>query len=389
MNKQFLHFGWVFISFAAAGQVSTKDDPTTEFYTNISKLCGGVDSILSRKGTWKKNEDATIFPDKTFPRNQYAQLNSRMDKMFPLFKETFPDLRGLEPRWYRVIDGTSYTPNGAVPYEFSSLYFTYYCNDNMKKILLGDETGNWVYVFINQLNWFCNKVDDWDINNDGKMIRVYRLPPKAGKWKETWLYAPTTTQNSHAVIIAHNGKLPWHSLTQKQYLTGLKNKCRADLQKSLDARDKAEADLKKEIERVSKSTAPQALTTKQALEEQLKNSQSRKEGYISLVRDSYAEKVKYIDDYIAGTSAETLEQPAFIDPKYNAFDFKGVFGDENNGGTKLVAVGAKYFDNDLPRYVPQFMVLYWSWALDPVSLRFKEQFEENFPLEKLKAMIDK
>ena len=107
------------------------------------------------------------------------------------------------------------------------------------------------------------------------------------------------------------------------------------------------------------------------------------------MRDSYAEKVKYIDDYIAGASAETLEQPAFIDPKYNAFDFKGVFGDENNGGTKLVAVGAKYFDNDLPRYVPQFMVLYWSWALDPVSLRFKEQFEENFPLEKLKAMIDK
>jgi len=388
MKKQFLHFGWVFISFAAAGQVSAKD-PTTEFYTNISKLCGGVDSLLARKGTWKKNDDATIFPDKTFPKNQYAQLNSRMDKILPLFKETFPDLSGLEPRWYRVIDGTSYIPNGAMPYEFSSLYFTYYCNDNMKQILLGDETGNWVYIFINQLNWFCKKVDDWDINNDGKMITVYSMPPKAGKWKDTWLYAPTTTKNSHAVIIAHNGKLPWHSLTQKQYLTGLKNKRQAEFQKQMNSYDKKEEGLKQEIERLSKSPYPEAPKMKQQLEQQLKDFQSKKEGYKSSLKKSFDDDIRYIDQYLANTSAETLEQPAFIDPKYNALNFKGIFGDENNGGTKLVAVGAKYFDKDLPRYVPQFMVLYWSWELDPVSLRFKEQFEENFPLEKLKAMIDK
>jgi hypothetical protein len=40
-------------------------------------------------------------------------------------------------------------------------------------------------------------------------------------------------------------------------------------------------------------------------------------------------------------------------------------------------------------------LLHFGWVLisftteDPVSLRFKEQFEENFLLEKLKAMIDK
>jgi len=200
-------FGWVLIPLVAAAQASKKDP--AELDMNISKLCGGMDSIWSRKGTWKKHEDAIIFPDRTFPKNQYGQLNARIDKIAPLFRESLPDLSGFEPRWYRVIDGTSYIPDGPVPYEFSSLYFTYYCNDNMKKILLGDETGNWIYVYFNHLGWFCNeKLDDWNINDDGKMIRIYTLPPKVGKWKGMTLYAPHTNEFDRAVVIAHDGKLP-------------------------------------------------------------------------------------------------------------------------------------------------------------------------------------
>jgi hypothetical protein len=58
-------------------------------------------------------------------------------------------------------------------------------------------------------------------------------------------------------------------------------------------------------------------------------------------------------------------------------------------GEKLIAIGSQYFTKDLPRYVPQFMILYGRWTDDPVSLLFKKEFEENFPLGKLKAMIDK
>jgi hypothetical protein len=46
-EKTTITFGWAFISFAAAGQVSTKD-PTTEFYTNISNFV--VVLILSSPG---------------------------------------------------------------------------------------------------------------------------------------------------------------------------------------------------------------------------------------------------------------------------------------------------------------------------------------------------
>jgi hypothetical protein len=376
------------IIYCACAAQASRQDPT-DYYIRSSIPCGGVDSIMSTKGEWKKSEDAVIFPDKTFPRSQFNELNSRIDKIFPLFKEVLPDPRGLEARWYRVIDGDSYLQDGPVPYEFSSLYLTYFCNSNTKKIQAGDETGTWVYVYINQLGWLCNKVDDWNINDDGKMIAVYSLPPKAGKWNEATLYAPVTHNHAHAIVIGHDGKLPWHSLTQKQYLTGLRNKWQTDLQKQMNSYDENEEKMKKDIDKISNSTSPQAPKIKQQLEQQLKDFQAKKEEYKISSRKFYDEEIKYIDDYLRSTSEETLEQSAIIDPKYNALKFRGTFGDENNGGTKLVAVGAKYFHNDLPRYVPQFMVLYWRWTEEPVSLRFKEQFEENFPLEKLKAMIDK
>jgi len=387
VKKKLFQIGWVVLSLAATAQGSKKD--FTEHYTNLSKLCGGMDSIWQRKGGWKKNEDAVIFPDRTFPHSEYKELNSRLDKIFPLMQEAFPDLSGVEPRWYRVIDGTSYVPNGPVPYEFSSLYFTYYCNDNLKQILLGTETGNWIYVFVNHFNWLCDKVGDWDINNDGKMIGIFSLPQKVGKWKEMTLYAPRTHELDRAVVIGHDGKLPWHSLTRKEYLTGLKNKWQVDLQKQINGYDENEEKMKKEIDRVSKGTSPQAPKIKEQLEQQLKDFQAKKEGYKSSSRRFYDEEIKHIDDYFARTSPDTLEQAAIIDPKYNVLKFRGAFGDESHGGTRVIAIGAKYFNQDLPRYVPQFMVLYWTWTADPVSLRFKEQFEENFPLEKLKAMVDK
>jgi len=370
-----------------AAQASKQD--LTDYYTKSSMPCGGADSIIGREGSWKKSQDAIIFPDGTFPRNQFNQLNSRIDKIFPLFKEALPDLSGFEAKWYRVIDGNSYIPDGPMPYEFSSLYLTYFCNSNTKKIQAGDETGTWAYVFINQLNWLCTKVDDWNINDEGKLIAIYALPPKAGKWKETTLYAPVTHDLARAIVIGHDGKLPWHSLTQKQYLTGLKNKWQTELQKQMNSYDENEEKMKKNIDNISKSSSPQAPKIKLQLEQQLKEFQEKKEGYKSSSRKFYDEEIKYIDNYLANATAETLEQVAIIDPKYNALKFRGTFGDENNGGTKLIAVGAKYFNADLPRYAPQFMVLYWRWTEDPASLRFKEQFEENFPFEKLKAMIDK
>ena len=313
-----------------------------------AELCGGIDSVMARKGRWKKETDDLAFPDKTFPSSQHKFVNARADSIHSLIKEAISNLSGFEPRWQRGMRGDPYYPGGPVPYTSTSFFLEYYCNANVKKLVLGDETSNWVYVFVNQLNWFLYKADTLDINDDGKVKTIFQLPPKAGKLKGMTVYKLRETQfsNSWAIIIGRDGKLPWRAITQKQYLTGLKNQ------------------YQKQLKRFGKGT--------------------------SYERD-YTNKLKYINDYLQLADEQTLQQPAIIDPKSGIWGFKGKFGDEDAGGFRLVlsAGSDKYFDKTLPRYVPQLIQLYWSHGHSLVSSHFKKQFEENFPLEKLKAMIDK
>ena len=66
-----------------------------------------------------------------------------------------------------------------------------------------------------------------------------------------------------------------------------------------------------------------------------------------------------------------------------------IFQSEEQGGTMLVTENPAYFRTDLPKYVPQLFV--FSLSADQKGWRkeFKRIVEENFPIEKLKAMIDK
>ena len=335
----------IFISLICSAQVSEKRKLQE---IESSKACGGIDSVMAKKGSWKKVEDDLAFPDKSFKRSQYKLVNSRIDSFISLVKSGIPSLNGFEASWYRGMRGDSYISQGSLPYRLASFYLTYGCNIPSGKIVLGDETGNWVYVFVNKFQWFFKDVDTWDIDGDGKMNTIFQLPVKAGQWKGMTVYELkiSTHFTSRSVIIGRNGKVPWRSLTQKQYLTGLKNQLLNHLKK----------------------TKP--------------GSGSEKDNVI---------KLKYIDDYLAIASEDTLQKPAIIHPQSGIWGFKGKFGDEESGGYRLVLLTAndKYFDKDLPRHVPQLIQLYWSYGRWPPDLHFKNQFEETFLLEKLKSMIDK
>ncbi|MGZ8553833.1 MAG: hypothetical protein ACXWV8_10530 [Chitinophagaceae bacterium] len=333
-------------SIACNAQVAAKDQES--HYDKLGSSCEGPDGIFNIKGNWKKTEDDIVFPDKTFPRTQYKLVNTRIDSIYSLVKNAIPSLTSFEPRWQRGIRGDTYIPNGPVPYSLTAFFLEYYCNANMKKIVLGDETGNWVKICVNRFNWFLYQADTLDINNDGKIKTIFQLPPKINKWNGFDVYELkiSTWFSSRSILIGRNGKLPWRSITQKQYLTGLKNRWEKDIKKFKPG-----------------------------------------SGY----EKDYTNKLQHINDYLAITKEETLERAAIIDPKSGIWGFKGKFGDEEAGGFKLVlfAASEKYFDKTLPRYVPQLIQVYWSYGKSASALHFKNQFEENFPLEKLKAMIDK
>lgn len=341
-----------FFSTACLGQVKKND--ATSFYEKEMAVCGGQDSIFARKGKWKKaGADNLVFPDKTFPKSQYKFSFARLDSILAMVKASISDLSGIEPRWQRNIREDSYIPGGPVPYHLSNLFYGYYCNTNLNKILLSNETSNWIYIFVNKMSWFFQDVAKWYINDDGKQRNIYQLPVKTGTWKGMTVYEPDYFNGTPAkvtyrtVVIGRNGKIPWRSLTQREYLTGLKNDYESKLNK---------------------------IKTGSGFEK------------------DYSIKLDYINDYLSNTDEETLKQPAVIDPKSGIWGFKGKFGDEENGGYRLVlfAGNKKYFDTTLPRYVPQLFQVIWKYNPDEkVSLHFKKQFEENFPLEKLKAMLDK
>jgi hypothetical protein len=345
MRKRILILITLIIPVISLPQVSA-DKKYIQNELEWSKVCGGLDSIMAKKGIWKKLEDDLAFPDKTFPRSQYKLVNTRIDSMLNFVKEAIMQLNGIEPRWYRGMRGSSHLSNGPVPYNLTTLFFDYYCNTNVNKILLADETNTWAYVFVNHLSWFMYDADTLDINDEGEVKTVFQLPPVIGKWKGYKLYElkGSMGRSARSVIIGRDGKLPWRTLTQKQYLTGLKNKWEKDLKKFRPG---------------------------------------------SSYESDYTKKLKYIHDYLLSTDEKTLQQPVIIDPKSGIWGFKGKFGDEETGGFRLVlsGLGEKYFDKTLPRHVPQLIQLYWCYGYSSPEQLFKEQFEENFPVEKLKAMI--
>ena len=67
-----------------------------------------------------------------------------------------------------------------------------------------------------------------------------------------------------------------------------------------------------------------------------------------------------------------------------------VFESEAEGGCMLATENPNYFRKELPKYVPQFFVIELM-AGDPKhsNMNFKRIIDENFPVEKLRAMIDK
>jgi hypothetical protein len=358
------------LSLGCIAQVAQGD--LTQYYIDKLEPCGGAKEVLKIEGKWSKAQSGAF--DKTFPVNQRKAFTTHVDSMLSCMKAAIPGLPGLEAGWYYWFYGKPGSDNEPYRYSLETQYFSYLCKPGKDKneFVIGDETGTWAYMFVNNLNWLVKERGNLDIHDNGQKVSVYELSPKAGQWKGLTLYESITHgKGSHAVVLSHNGKLPWHTLTRKQYLAGLKNKLEEDKNKALADIDAQEAKMKQR---------PSA---------QLDVFEKYKPGNIVYANRTHDEGMKYINDYLKNASDDELQKPALFGTNNLLYAFKGHFDEESNGATTLVTITGKYFDESLPKYVPQFIVLYWTWSQEVPAQNFKKLFEENFPIEKLKAMIDK
>lgn len=305
---------------------------------------GIADSMMRMKGTWGKF--AHTYPNG--PRNLFPVVEKKVDSIAKMFRQAYPELRGTDGAWYASLDETPVYAGGPWAYAYRAGFKYFYYNTAYKKVMTTGETGTWAYALVNRVAWFF-EAQDLSVDVDGMQRVMWKFPHEKGGWKGYTLYEPVAhDKTASAVILTKQGRIPWKPVTQLQYLQALRKKHEAEKKHALD----------------------------NALNEDFRKK----------FRDFWDKELKIIDDYIKNNSEATLNQQAIIS---NWRIFRGSFPtlDSEKSAYKMVYIDHGYFNDKLPTYAPQLIVLYWRWNNNAPGLYFREQLETNFPVQKLQAMI--
>ena len=95
----------------------------------------------------------------------------------------------------------------------------------------------------------------------------------------------------------------------------------------------------------------------------------------------------FTDEIEKSTNEGLLETPAMVNTKYQYNP--SVFEADSAKGLLLIIENPAYIRKDLPKYVPQFFAVSFTWNDWAPLNKFAEDFGLNFQFEKLQAMIDK
>jgi hypothetical protein len=364
-------------------------------FKSFSQSCTDQ-TLLSIKGKWKKSADANVFPEESFPKNQFPQVVSRIDNMKKIVLAAYPEPTAAEASWYRCISGKALVKEGPVPFEFTSAVFNYYCNNNAPEV--SGETDNWLYVWANQLNWFAENVNYYTISKQP----VYLLTPRAGELNGEALYMGVHNRNSNtgiaysrALIITRGGQMPYVPVSRKAFLKANlkyeenqynKNKEAAEKYTPVKTDQEEEAYKKKQLA-IIEGTVKQDKQAK-AKENFLKNyvsSKDQKEKVLATIKKDYENNIRPAVDYLANASDAELQMPAIVDFAVGFKEFSSI----EKGGRELVRLNPGYFDMTLPRYVPQFLIVYWRWDDHAAGKYFNRQVEDHLDFDALKKMLDK
>lgn len=100
---------------------------------------------------------------------------------------------------------------------------------------------------------------------------------------------------------------------------------------------------------------------------------------------------RYRDELEKTARENLLDSAAILFDMHPLAETPGIpiFKTEREGGKMLITENPAYIRKDLPKYVPQFFILHWTYNPGGATAYFGKRIEEYFPIEKLQAMIDK
>ena len=386
--------------------------------TNSNAPCNDA-MVMSAKGKWINSHDNIGSVNQSQKLEAFKRLDVLQNILFNMFpKPTGVDIRVIRSAGIGYFGSTRkyrLSPDGDLSFNYVKLlpnisysYFAnfspHYCAHTDKGIVFTpgskNENNDGTAISVNDFSGLIDGPavdDDWTING----LPVKKLSTIINeKWKNYELYGDVRSKFRY-VLIHREEMLPYKPVTRKQYLDrclayteqlhdkmiGALNKIPVRSLEVQEAEKKAklakfEKDFGKDPKRL-KSTVDYYLsgykTDQQRRDEQVTNAKKNKE----------AELKKFTDEMEKTTSEGLLDSPAIVQVMY--YSSPVVFETDPMKGFMLVTENPDYINRDLPVYIPQFIVLSWKWNVEhyPVHMENERLFLQDFPIEKLQAMIDK
>jgi hypothetical protein len=369
--------------------------------------------LMTIKGEYRKEPDY-ISPSTSsaLPKAQQPEALRRIDAMHKLLLEAYPQPIGMDGKWRRNLSSGVFADDvnylNGIPvcsYSYSCTFGSNTCVQNHPmEVTAFADVYNHFRVYLNQLGMLQNdyRLDTMSINGR----KVYMLNSLIASWKGYDLYG-SPGSNFSCVILSRKGESPLIPVTRKQYL----DYCFSYLNKFFDKQIKS---LK---EMPVRSLEEQEVLKKKALDkidEDYKNNPKARDAVRQNFLDTYFTDqqrrdeatnkiIQLKDDVIKRYKSELeksgadnlLDSPAEVYSPFTISEDTPIFATGPEGGKMLVTANRAYFRKDFPKYVPQFMVVYWKWVSNfPMyggaqGEYYKKILEANFPIEKLQAMIDK
>ena len=323
-------------------------------------------------------------------KQQQQEILNRINIVHQFVYTIYPTPLGIDAVWYKATSDEEFAqqvkidhyPNGSlredfvngipvVVYSYLAKFYKYACGFDRHEgeIMRGypGEGGASFVVEANEVGGLLpHDQSTLGMEIGGRPIRM--MLPVKGKWKGYTLYQREAGSGTTMVLLHREGMLPYIPVTRKQYLdlsitylTKFYDEWTADLVES----EKLAPDM---------GIKPDS-SAKEKIEKQKKD------------------VLKYYRDELAATTAAgLLDSPAVITTIMCYPDINyPIFTPESEGGKMLATENPAYFRKDLPKYTPQLFVLLLErdgWLYTPKNEPIK-LLEENFPIEKLQAMIDK
>lgn len=342
-------------------------------FTLSSGKCN--DSVLmSIKGKYRLQEDnITAEISSLLSTVQQPEVSRRMDAVHKLIQEAYPQPTGNEGNWWWnagvYLFAHNYKFTTGIPicsYSYTCSFAPYHCwPDQPGQVAYGGVTPTSCKVFVNEWSEFRNHMM-MDSSNTINGAPFFMVNPVKERWEGYELYYENTLDNRR-VLLHREGMLPYIPVTRKQYL----DYCIKKFNKTFDDMIKSSKEL--------------PFSTQKQKDEAVKNLTKQKNDVIKL----------YEKELEQSRIANLLDSAAIVRLLDNMYPDAPIFTTGAEDGSMLVTENPAYIRKDLPKYVPQFIVLYWSWVSD-FPLRggaqgeyYSKIMEANFPIQKLQEMIDK